>query len=116
MDEAVIEIGVGVSDGTDRPASDAVGRLTRAGADRQMALKYEREEGKIRIHFPSKKKKGELFETIISYSGTPRIAPNPPWIGGFIWTKTPSGADWISIALQNDGADLLFPVKDQINL
>lgn len=89
-----------------------VERVYGEGADRQMAMKYEREEGKIRIHFPTKKKKGDLFETIISYSGTPRIAPNPPWIGGFIWTKTPSGADWISIALQNDGADLLFPVKD----
>src|SRR5690348_839918 len=29
-----------------------------------------------------------------------------------MWAKTPSGADWISVALQNDGADLLFPCKD----
>ena len=29
-----------------------------------------------------------------------------------MWKKTPSGADWVSIAMQNDGADLLFPVKD----
>jgi aminopeptidase N len=33
-------------------------------------------------------------------------------VGGFIWTKTPSGADWVSVALQNDGADLMFPCKD----
>ena len=42
----------------------------------------------------------------------PREAPRPPWVGGFIWAKTPIGADWISVALQNDGADLMFPVKD----
>lgn len=89
-----------------------VERVFGQGGDRQVALKYEREGGKIRIHFPAAKKKGEIFETIISYNGTPRIAPNPPWVGGFIWTKTPSGADWISIAMQNDGADILFPVKD----
>lgn len=89
-----------------------VERVYGQGGDRQVALKYEREGGKIRIHFPSVKKKGEVFETIISYSGTPRIAPNPPWVGGFIWTKTPNGSDWISIAMQNDGADILFPVKD----
>lgn len=89
-----------------------VERVFGQGGDRQVALKYEREGGKIRIHFPTAKKKGEIFETIISYNGTPRIAPNPPWVGGFIWTKTPSGADWISIAMQNDGADILFPVKD----
>jgi len=28
------------------------------------------------------------------------------------WSKTPSGADWISVALQGAGADLLFPCKD----
>lgn len=89
-----------------------VERVFGQGGDRQVALKYEREGGKIRIHFPAIKKKGEVFETLISYNGTPRIAPNPPWVGGFIWTKTPSGADWISIAMQNDGADILFPVKD----
>jgi len=89
-----------------------VDRVFGQGGNRQVGLKYEHVDGKIRITFPQAKKKGEIFETLISYSGTPRVAPNPPWVGGFIWTKTPGGADWISIALQNDGADLLFPVKD----
>jgi len=75
-------------------------------------LRYERKGGKVWIWFPMTKQVGETIKTSISYSGTPRVAPNPPWIGGFIWTKTPSNADWISVALQNDGADLLFPCKD----
>lgn len=79
---------------------------------KQVKLKWERRGGKIWIWFPLTKQPGEVFETVISYSGVPRVAPNPPWVGGFIWTKTPSGADWVSVALQNDGADLLFPVKD----
>lgn len=79
---------------------------------KQAKLKWERRGGKIWIWFPLTKQPGEVFETVISYSGVPRVAPNPPWVGGFIWTKTPSGADWVSVALQNDGADLLFPVKD----
>jgi aminopeptidase N len=74
--------------------------------------KFERVEGKIWVHFPMTKQAGEEFTTVITYSGTPRVAPNPPWIGGFMWKQTPSGADWISVALQNDGADLLFPCKD----
>ncbi len=82
------------------------------GNNRQAALKYERREGKIWITFPTAKKAGETFETLITYSGSPRVAPRPPWVGGIIWEKTPSGADWVSVALQNDGADLLFPVKD----
>jgi aminopeptidase N len=89
-----------------------VERVYGQGTDRQVALRYEREGGTIKIHFPASKRIGETFETIISYSGIPRVAPSPPWVGGFIWAKTPNGADWISIAMQNDGADLLFPVKD----
>lgn len=75
-------------------------------------LKWERRGGKIWIWFPQTLQSGEDISITITYAGTPREAPRPPWVGGFIWTKTPSGADWISIAMQNDGADLLFPVKD----
>ncbi len=89
-----------------------IDRIYGEARERQAALKFERREGKIWIYFPATKQAGETFETIITYSGTPREAPRPPWIGGFIWTKTPTGADWVSVALQNDGADLLFPVKD----
>ncbi len=85
-----------------------ISKLTDGRTD----LKYERKGGKIWIWFPMTKQVGEEFKTVISYSGTPRVAPNPPWIGGFMWAKTPGGADWISVALQNDGADLLFPCKD----
>src|SRR5436190_19673916 len=86
----------------------AINGLTESGRK----ARYERREGKIWIWFPMTKQVGEEIKTSISYNGTPRIAPNPPWIGGFIWTKTKSGDDWISVALQNDGADLLFPCKD----
>lgn len=75
-------------------------------------LKYDRRENKIWIWFPISKQYGEEFKTSVTYSGTPREAPRAPWVGGFMWSKTPSGADWISVALQNDGADLLFPCKD----
>lgn len=75
-------------------------------------LKYVRKDGKIWIWFPMTKQVGDEIKTVITYAGTPRLAPRAPWIGGFMWEKTASGADWVSVALQNDGADLLFPVKD----
>lgn len=75
-------------------------------------LKYQFKDGKIWIWFPMTKQPGEAFWLYVAYAGVPREAPRPPWIGGFMWKKTPSGADWISVALQNDGADLLFPCKD----
>src|SRR3982751_1546669 len=74
-------------------------------------LRYERTPDAIRIFFPFSKQVGDLITTSIPYAGTPREAPRPPWVGGFMWAKTPSGADWVSVALQNDGADLMFPDK-----
>jgi len=75
-------------------------------------LKYARKDGRVWIWFPTTKQVGETITTSITYSGTPRDAPRPPWIGGIMWAKTPNGSDWVSVALQNDGADLLFPCKD----
>jgi aminopeptidase N len=85
-----------------------VSTVRESGTDR----KYQFKDGKIWIWFPMTKQVGETVTIAVAYSGVPRVAPKPPWIGGFMWTKTPSGADWISVALQNDGADLLFPCKD----
>ena len=80
--------------------------------DGTSALKYQSRDGRIWIWFPMTRQVGDEIKTVIKYSGAPRVAPKPPWIGGIMWSKTPSGADWISVALQNDGADLLFPCKD----
>lgn len=74
--------------------------------------KWERRGGRIWVKFPQTLQAGEQIAVRTKYSGKPRVAPRPPWIGGFMWEKTPSGADWISVALQNDGADLYFPIKD----
>ena len=85
-----------------------ISKLTDGARD----LKYERKAGKIWIWFPQSKQVGDVIKTSITYAGTPKEAPRPPWVGGFMWKKTPNGADWISVALQNDGADLMFPCKD----
>jgi aminopeptidase N len=85
-----------------------ISKLTDGTTD----LKYERREGKVWIWFPFSKQVGDEIKTAVTYSGVPRVAPRPPWIGGFIWTQTKDGSPWISVALQNDGADLLFPCKD----
>nr|MBA2379239.1 M1 family peptidase [Blastocatellia bacterium] len=87
-------------------------KVSRVAEQGGAELKYEHTEGVIRIWFPLTKQVGENISVTVDYAGSPRVAPNPPWVGGFMWAKTPSGADWVSVALQNDGADLLFPVKD----
>ena len=75
-------------------------------------LDFQRREGKIWIKFPMTVQPGKTVRVAVTYSGKPRVAPNPPWVGGFIWEKTADGSDWISNACQNDGADCWIPVKD----
>lgn len=75
-------------------------------------LRYERLKGAIRVFFPLSKQPGDPIRVSIAYSGTPHVAKNAPWDGGIMWAKTPSGADWVSVALQGAGADLIFPCKD----
>ena len=75
-------------------------------------LKFERRESKIWIDFGATKKVGETINVRVAYGGKPKIAPKPPWVGGFVWSKTADGQPWFATAVQMDGADLWFPVKD----
>ena len=76
------------------------------------SLRYERKEGKLWIELPFTRQPGENVRVRIAYGGKPRIAPRPPWVGGFVWAKTASGDTWLNVACQTDGADVWFPVKD----
>ncbi|MBA2733706.1 MAG: M1 family peptidase, partial [Acidobacteria bacterium] len=75
-------------------------------------LEFERRGGKIWIAFPLTKQPGETIKVSVNYGGKPRVAPRPPWVGGFIWSKTATGEPWIATACQKDGADLWWPCKD----
>lgn len=93
-------------------------RSEGSGMALQLTAPFEQKDGEIRV------KVGKLFEVgnivpgkkfslAIDYGGKPRIAPNPPWVGGFQWERTPSGAPWIATSNQMQGADLWWPCKDQ---
>lgn len=81
-------------------------------SDGTKPLRFERIKGAIRVHFHQSKQPGDPIRIETRYGGTPHVARNAPWDGGIMWSKTPSGADWIAVALQGAGADLLFPCKD----
>ncbi|WP_286232819.1 M1 family metallopeptidase [Thalassotalea sediminis] len=52
------------------------------------------------------------FTIEIHYSGIPREAVRAPWDGGFVWSKTSDGQDWIATAVQGEGCDLFWPCID----
>ncbi len=76
------------------------------------ALKFERREGRIWIDLGKTVGKGKSVKIAVAYNGKPKNAPHPPWVGGFVWSKTKDGSPWFATAVQMDGSDLWFPVKD----
>ena len=79
---------------------------------KETPLTFERREGEIWIKFPNVQKAGKTVEVRVVYGGKPRVAPAPPWAGGFVWSKTAAGEHWFATAVQMDGSDVWFPVKD----
>ncbi|HLR89334.1 MAG TPA: M1 family metallopeptidase [Balneolaceae bacterium] len=67
------------------------------------------------VHFPSTLQPGSNHQLRVSYGGKPRVAPNPPWDGGFVWDQTPSGEPWIGVATQTIGAWIWWPNKDHVS-
>jgi len=75
-------------------------------------LPFERRGWKLWVSLGQTYQPGERVRVQVRYSGRPRIAARPPWVGGFTWATTPSGQPWISLSCQNDGADIWWPCKD----
>jgi aminopeptidase N len=75
-------------------------------------LQYKRDNDAVFISFPSTLEKGSLQTIRFYYSGTPVIAKNAPWDGGFVFTKDKAGKPWVGVAVQGTGASLWYPVKD----
>ena len=85
-------------------------QLNEAG--KGIDLTFKQEKGMLWIDFPATIRSGELFSIKISYAGAPRIAKNPPWDEGFVWSKSKDGSDWITVTCQGGGADAWWPCKD----
>ena len=58
---------------------------------------------------------GEVFSIEVEYGGKPRVAPRPPWNGGFTWAQTADGSPWIATTCQTIGADVWWPCKDHVS-
>src|SRR5690606_18645212 len=76
-------------------------------------LDFSKEGNVWWVKYPFQEKTvGSEMELIAYYHGKPRIAQNPPWDGGFIWTKDSMGHPWIAVACQGLGASSWWPCKD----
>lgn len=69
-------------------------------------------DGRLSVDLPRPLAAGQTVNLRIAYAGAPRVAPNPPWDGGFVWSTTPDGRPWIATAVQGEGCDLFWPCID----
>lgn len=89
----------------------AISRILSEGAE----LKFRREFNAVFVDLNTEKKKGESGAFTVYFSGKPLIAKNPPWDGGFVWTKDNNGKAWIAVACQGTGASLWWPCKEDLS-
>lgn len=69
-------------------------------------------EGRLTIPLERTRAAGETVSVRIAYAGAPRVAPQAPWNGGFVWGATADGTPWIATAVQPEGCDLFWPCID----
>ena len=74
--------------------------------------RFEHSSGRLHVLSDKPLVAGDTVRLRVFYGGQPRVAPNPPWIGGFTWETTSDGRPWIATSVQMDGADVWLPVKD----
>ena len=75
---------------------------------------FKREYDAVLIKFPETIRKNNFFEFTINYEGVPQNADNPPWAGGFTWSKDKDNRDWIAVSCEGEGARIWWPNKDHI--
>jgi aminopeptidase N len=77
-----------------------------------LSLTFRHDDGVIAVELREPWEVGERHELTLAYGGEPKVALRPPWIDGFVWSETPSGAPWIGVTGQGDGGDNWWPCKD----
>ena len=75
-------------------------------------LRFRRNGNALFVRLASGQRVGTTRTLTVHYRGKPRVAENPPWDGGLIWSRGPDGAAWISTACQGLGASVWWPNKD----
>ena len=81
----------------------------KAKSYRNTYIQFVKKDGVYLLTMPSNLENPSIE---IKYHGKPREAVNPPWDGGWVWTKDSLGNPWMSVAAQGLGASSWFPCKD----
>ena len=76
------------------------------------AVRFRRDSNAFFATLAAPQRAGEHKTITVYYHGKPRVATNPPWQGGFTWTKDSLGRPWVVTTDQGMGASVWWPNKD----
>jgi len=75
-------------------------------------LAYRRDGNAFFVTLPEAQRPGDVATVTVWYHGRPRVATNPPWGGGFTWTRDSLGNPWVATTDEGLGASVYWPLKD----
>ena len=67
------------------------------------------------IKFASNLQSDIQFSIDVFYRGSPVLAQNPPWEGGFVVSQDSNKLPWIGVACQNEGGQIWWPCKHDLS-
>ncbi len=76
------------------------------------AIAFRREGNAFFATLSAPQEQGEVKTITVFYHGKPRVAPRPPWDGGFTWTQDSLARPWVVTTDQGVGASIWWPNKD----
>lgn len=77
-----------------------------------VAATWRHDDGIVGVGLAEPWPAGGRHEVAIGYGGRPKTALRPPWVDGFVWAETQSGAPWVGVTSEGDGGDSWWPCKD----
>lgn len=75
----------------------------------QQPITFKHDKNNLIINLQDKPQVGSIIYFEIFYHGTPLKAKLPPWQGGWVVKKDSKGSPWITVACQQEGAQIWWP-------
>jgi len=75
-------------------------------------LDFSSENTSFFVYFPNELTTDSKETIAVYYHGTPIVAKNAPWDGGFVFSKDAAGNPFIGVACQGLGASSWWPTKE----
>src|SRR5665213_2087198 len=76
------------------------------------SLRFRRDGNAFFVALTAPQPVASQHTIVVYYHGRPRVAKNPPWDGGFTWSRDSLGNRWIATSNQGLGASVWWPNKD----